>query len=46
MSKKITILGTNSLKTQIGNAVSNRLEYICANPEITQGNIDAPGSLA
>lgn len=45
MSKKITILGTNSVKTQIGNAVSNRLEYICANPEITQNKVDAPGSL-
>ena len=45
MPKKITILGTNTLKTQTGNAVSNRFEYVCANPEITQGNVEAPGSL-
>lgn len=45
MAKKITILGTNVLKVQTGNAVSNRFEYICANPEITSGNLEAPSSL-
>lgn len=44
MSKKITILGTNVLKLQKGNAIANREEYVCANQEIVNGGI-APTSL-
>lgn len=45
MSKKITVLGTNILKVQTGNAVSNRNEYVCANSAITTGKNDVPISL-
>jgi len=45
MSKKITILGTNVLKVQTGNAVSNRDDYICAHKDITTGKREAPISL-
>jgi hypothetical protein len=45
MAKKITILGTNILKIQTGNAVSNRDSYTCANPKITSGQVEAPSSL-
>lgn len=45
MSKKITILGTNILKLQTGNAVSNRMDYTCANSMITNGIQSAPISL-
>jgi len=44
MSKKITILGTNVLKLQNGNAIANRPEYICANNDIVNGAI-APVNL-
>lgn len=44
MSKKITILGTNVLKLQSGNAIANRSEYICANNDIVNGAI-APANL-
>lgn len=45
MSKKITILGTNVLKVQTGNALANRHEYICANSQITTGKKLAPSDL-
>lgn len=45
MSKKIVILGTNILKLQTGNAVSNRMDYVCANSQITTGARKAPNSL-
>ncbi len=45
MSKKITILGTNILKIQTGNAVANRDVYTCANSKITTGQVPAPDSL-
>lgn len=45
MSQKITILGTNVLKLQSGNALANRSEYICANSEIVSNNVPAPFSL-
>jgi hypothetical protein len=45
MSKKITVLGTNVLKVQTGNAISNRNEYICANSDITKGKQTAPTDL-
>lgn len=45
MSKKITILGTNILKLQTGNAVANRMEYTCANSMITNGLQPTPVSL-
>jgi hypothetical protein len=45
MSKKITVLGTNVLKIQTGNALSNRNEYICANSQITTGKQNAPSDL-
>ena len=45
MPKRITILGTNVLKIQDGNAIANRPEYLCANSKITSGQRPAPGSL-
>jgi len=45
MAKKITILGTNILKIQTGNAVANRDVYTCANPKITTGQVEAPYTL-
>lgn len=45
MPKRITILGTNTVKVQDGNAISNRLEYICANSKITTGQKPAADSL-
>lgn len=45
MSKKIVIAGTNILKVQNTNAISNRMDYVCANSEITTGVKEAPSSL-
>lgn len=45
MSKKITILGSNVLKVQTGNAVSNRESYVCANTDVVTGKQEAPNSL-
>lgn len=45
MPKSITILGSNVLKIQTGNAVSNRTDYVCANSAITTGKQQAPGDL-